>query len=221
MELRGFEPLTSACASTSRLDGAAASTRRYCRGRTPGSGLRPALLPCPTRAKRLERLAGLDENRGLAGRRLIAPDDHVDVERIELDAATDASGLFGGDESRARPKEGVDDDIAAVGEVEERVLEHCGWLHCRMVLKTTASIGAKGRGSRIGPDIRAPATAFAELNVVDVLGYALLEQRQEFVLRAVEAPHAGVGLRPDDEVEGFEAELRRGRVDRWLSLASR
>ena len=40
------------------------------------------------------------------------------VERIELDAAVDATGLVGRDEGRARAKERVD-DVAAVGEIEK------------------------------------------------------------------------------------------------------
>ena len=44
-----------------------------------------------------------------------AAHDHVDIERVELDAATDAEGLFGGYASRTR----ADDDVAAVREVDE------------------------------------------------------------------------------------------------------
>ena len=76
------------------------------------------------RRQRLERLAGLDENRLVAGRGLKAPHDHIDVERIELDAAADATGLVGRDEGRARAKERVDDDVAAVGEIEKGVLAY-------------------------------------------------------------------------------------------------
>jgi hypothetical protein len=50
---------------------------------------------------------------------LKAPHDHIDVERIALDAAADATGLIGRDEGRARAKERVD-GVAAVGEIEKR-----------------------------------------------------------------------------------------------------
>ena len=60
----------------------------------------------------------IDENRLVAGaaskRRTIT----FGVERIELDAAVDATGLVGRDEGRARAKERVD-DVAAVGEIEK------------------------------------------------------------------------------------------------------
>ena len=49
MELRGFEPLTSAVQAPARGDGAPPLPfrRAYCRSRAAGSGPRPALLPLP------------------------------------------------------------------------------------------------------------------------------------------------------------------------------
>jgi hypothetical protein len=46
-------------------------------------------------------LGGLDENRWVASRGLISARDHIDVERIQLDAATDATGFLGGDDGGA------------------------------------------------------------------------------------------------------------------------
>jgi hypothetical protein len=43
---------------------------------------------------RLERLAGLDEDRRFTGSGLVAPKDQVAIERIELYAAADALGLI-------------------------------------------------------------------------------------------------------------------------------
>ena len=53
----------------------------------------------------------------------------------------------------------------------------------------------------------------AEFDVVDVRSGALLEQGQEFMLGAVEAAHSGVGLAPDDQVEGEQAEADGGAVN--------
>jgi hypothetical protein len=49
VELRGFEPLTSAVQAPARGDGAPPLPfrRAYCRSRAAGSGPRPALLPLP------------------------------------------------------------------------------------------------------------------------------------------------------------------------------
>jgi hypothetical protein len=54
--------------------------------------LEPNACSSALRRQRLERLAGLDENRLVAGRGLKAPHDHIDVEQIELNAAADATG---------------------------------------------------------------------------------------------------------------------------------
>ena len=68
-----------------------------------GAQLEPALgqrrLQRPAPRERLERLAGVDENCPATRRGLIAPHDHVDVERIELDdASADSSGLICGNQ---------------------------------------------------------------------------------------------------------------------------
>jgi hypothetical protein len=64
--------------------------------------------------------------------------------------------------------------------------------------------GAKRRSAGVAPDVRSPTTTLAELNVVHMRRRAILEQGQELVLGAVEAAHAGVGLRPDNEVQRLE-----------------
>src|SRR6516164_3613741 len=84
---------------------------------------------------------------------------------------------------------------------------------CRVILKPTAGVGAERRGARIGPDVRPPASAPAQLHVVDVWAGAVGEQGQQLVLGAVEATHAGVGLHPNDEVQRLKAELGGGKMN--------
>jgi hypothetical protein len=74
-------------------------------------------LPCSARHQEVERLAGFDENRGMACGGLAAARDHLDIRRVELDAAADATSLVGGDEGRARSEKRVNDDIAPIGEL--------------------------------------------------------------------------------------------------------
>ena len=92
-ELRGFEPLTSAVQAPARLTG---SRLPFLGGwsatsATAGAGLKPNACSSALRRQRLERLAGLDENRLVAGRGLKAPHDHIDVEQIELGARRPAA----------------------------------------------------------------------------------------------------------------------------------
>ena len=68
---------------------------------------------------RQRRSVGLDEKRGFACGGLIATQNHVNVERIELDAAADATGLVGCDEGRAGAEERVEHDVAPIGEVQQ------------------------------------------------------------------------------------------------------
>ena len=60
-------------------------------------------------------------------------------------------GLVGGDEGRPRAEKGVEHDIAAVGEVEKRILEHGGRLDGRVILQTPAGVGAHRRRAGVGP----------------------------------------------------------------------
>ena len=54
------------------------------------------------------------EDNGFARCRLIAPDDYVDVERIELDAAAHPPGVLGSHKGRPRAEEGVENNLATV-----------------------------------------------------------------------------------------------------------
>src|ERR1700732_4751270 len=53
------------------------------------------------------------------------------------------------------------------------------------------------------PDIAAVAAELAELDVVAVRSAALLEDKDELVLAAIERAHAGIVLDPDAEVLQF------------------
>jgi hypothetical protein len=86
----------------------------------------------------VERLAGLDKNRRVAGCDRVLAHDHLDIERVQVDTLADVADLVGGYEGRARAEEWVDDDVAAIGEVEERVREDRGRLAVGGVLKAAA-----------------------------------------------------------------------------------
>jgi hypothetical protein len=64
-------------------------------------GLDSHLFQRQTRGQKVEGLAGLDENRWVTRRGLVTSDDHIDIERVEFDAAANTPGLVGGDQGRA------------------------------------------------------------------------------------------------------------------------
>jgi hypothetical protein len=97
VELRGFEPRTPQCGHQ-RVDGAALSDCAY--AASPPHPARLALLHLTYARPAGRDIAGFDENRGCP-HPFIASDDNTDVERVELDPATDAPGLVGGDDGRA------------------------------------------------------------------------------------------------------------------------
>jgi len=61
------------------------------------------LVLAPAGREVLEGLVGLGENGGGAGCRLIASDNNIDIERIELDATAHPIGFIGGDEGGFPP----------------------------------------------------------------------------------------------------------------------
>src|ERR1700677_4409311 len=87
VELRGFEPLTSGEQAPARCSGAVAVLHGPPPEARPGSDARLALFTCPASTQRFERLVGLDENCWAACRGLVAADDHIHVERVQLDPA--------------------------------------------------------------------------------------------------------------------------------------
>src|SRR5260370_22302597 len=72
-------------------------------------------------ARRMPRL--------LTGERLPAPDDHVDVERIELDAVAASPGALRGDHRGTATQEAVDHDVTASRAVHDRVRHQLDWLY--------------------------------------------------------------------------------------------
>ena len=82
----------------------------------------------------LEGLAGVGENSGNPCFRLIASDNDIDVEGIELDAAAQPPGILGRDESQSGAEEGIENNLATVCQVDQRILEHGGRFHSRMIL---------------------------------------------------------------------------------------
>jgi len=130
-------------------------------------GLGRQCLRCPPRRCGFERLVGLDGNRKAARGGLVAPDDHVDVERIELETPANAASRLGVNEGRTGASKTVDDDVVAIGHVEDRVLEQDARLDRQVEIKAFARVGPRRRASGIGPDIRPPPSVASEFEIVD------------------------------------------------------
>ena len=92
------------------------------------------LLVTPAGGYLFEGRASVGKNNGCARFRLIALNNDIDVEWIELYAAAHPPGIFGSDQGRPRAEKGIQNDLATVCQIDQRVLQHCGWFHSRMIL---------------------------------------------------------------------------------------
>ena len=137
---------------------------------------------------------------GLSSRKLLpAPHGLIAVDRVELDQARLPVGPFAGDKSRPATAKAVEDEIAAAGAVADGVGYECERLD-RGVGKLIEPICTEHVRPGIGPDIAAVTSMSSELDIVNVLAAAVLPDKDQFVLAAVERPHAGIGFIPNDKV---------------------
>ena len=70
---------------------------------------------------------GRDQSSFNAGYKLKSSDDEIDIMWIELNSKADTAGLVGGNESGAGTKERINDDLTAVGDIQQGIFQHgCG-----------------------------------------------------------------------------------------------
>jgi hypothetical protein len=68
----------------------------------------------PTLLKFIERLPSLVENDLLLSDSLMPAYDHIDIQRIELDAATDSARFLAGDQRRPGPAKRFENDVISM-----------------------------------------------------------------------------------------------------------
>src|ERR1700738_4843583 len=83
-----------------------------------------ALVVTPAGRYLFEGLARVGENNGSARFRLIASDNDIDVEWIELDAAAHPPGILGGDGGRSGAGEGIGENLPPVFQVVQCFFQH-------------------------------------------------------------------------------------------------
>src|SRR6516162_10216169 len=94
--------------------------------------------------------------------------------------------------SRAAAAKAVEDEIAAAGAVPDGVGYERDRLDRGVHGKLIEPICTEHVRPGIGPDIAAVTSMLSELDIVNVLAAAVLPDKDEFVLAAVERPHAGI-----------------------------
>ena len=67
------------------------------------------------------------------GEFFVTPDDHVTIQRIELNQASCSTGAFGCDQGRSGAAKYIEHDPAAARAIQDRILDECdgfdGWVH--------------------------------------------------------------------------------------------
>src|SRR5208282_2871704 len=131
-----------------------------------------------------------------------APDDDVDIERIEFEPKTTPPGAFGGHQGRAAAKKRIEDDVAPIRAVEQGVGDHRHRFDGRMeggefsFFASAAEAGSAG----VGPDIGAVPAMPAKLDIVDVRPGSVLEDQDQLMLRPIKTAHAAIWLDPDAKI---------------------
>src|SRR5271154_3132574 len=114
---------------------------------------------------------------------------------------------------RAAAAKGIENDIAALRNIENRVADHGEGFDGRMKVKTACAPAArKGIHARIVPDVRSVTPVLAKLDVVDPRCVAFAKHEHQFVTRTIKRSHAPVGLDPHAKVQKLAAE-RSDRAD--------
>ena len=89
---------------------------------------------------------------------------------------------------------------SALGAIQNRVGNQRQGLDRRVHGKFGTAVLAKGIHPWVIPDVCAITTKTPQLDIVDMWRGTLLENKHQFVLRSVEAAHAGISLCPDTKV---------------------
>jgi len=130
----------------------------------------------------------------LASHLLAASDRNVDIGRVQLDAAGDPFDGLGGDQRRARPQEGIKDQLAPLGNISEGVGDKLDRLGRRMIPECLGGRGPLLVRSGIGPDVGPIPAVLPQKDIVDGGRRRGAEHDDFLVRRAIEASHAAVPL---------------------------
>src|SRR5262245_60642979 len=120
--------------------------------------------------------------------------------RIELEAVATATCTMGGHKGGARAGKGIENNALALGAILDGIGYELDRLDRRMARQLFIAGFSEAVDARIRPHIGAVAAMLAELNIIDMGRGARLIDEDQFVLAAVEAPHAPIGLGPHAEI---------------------
>jgi hypothetical protein len=107
------------------------------------------------------------------------------------------------DEGGPRTGKGIEDQVAAIGAIKERVHNQRQRLDGGMRLKVLLAALTESVSPGILLDIRPVTALLSESEVIHVAPCPCLEGKDQLVGAAIEGAHPGIGLLPNDEVLEF------------------
>src|SRR6185437_13848600 len=110
----------------------------------------------------------------LAGPLLPTPNRDVDIFWIELDDPRLSAGLRGCDDGGPRSTSGIEDEIAPMGDIADRIGNHRAVLNGRMPRELFLAVRPEAREAAVVPDIGSAAPVATKLNTVLMWRFALL-----------------------------------------------
>src|SRR5438270_12316094 len=121
-----------------------------------------------------------------AGEGLPPPDNGVHVPGIKLQSVTDSTNLLNCDDSGSASEKGIEHDVSTAGAVHNGIGHHGHGLDGSDAKPKASLRGSSGRRSSppVLPDVAAVAAELAELYVIAVWAFALLEHKNQLVLAA-------------------------------------
>ena len=108
--------------------------------------------------------------RHLSGDGQPAVEGDIYIAWIDLQTISPPPGALGGEKRRARTEEAVENDIAAVGGVQDGVGNEADGFDRRVLRQQCIAFLAETVDPRVRPDIGAVASMSAQLDVIDVRG---------------------------------------------------
>lgn len=142
-----------------------------------------------------------------------ACDRHIDIGRINVDAAKATAGTLGGDERGAGTEKDIEHQIAPFGDVLDGVGDQAQRLDGGMKGKILPPTAGHGVHRRIVPNIGSVAAMLAQLDCIGMGSVADLVDEDQLMLGTVERAHAGIRLVPDAEVQEITIDVTADRGD--------
>ena len=116
----------------------------------------------------------------------------IGVVGVNFNPVPTPAGLFRRNERRAAAGKGIKYDSIAFGAIHYCVGNERHRLHRRVHCQFGISVGTESIHARVIPNVCAVAPETPQINVVDMRRSAVFEHENQFMLRAIKAPHPGI-----------------------------